>query len=121
MRVSCAQSPNPRRSVVRMHHIVGDLEVLDEDVEDARRHVGLDVQQRDRAAPQLLQAAIDALEQVVGFVLFDLEVGVADDSEQMRALHLRARKELVDVGANHVLEEHEARPCLARRATREAR
>jgi hypothetical protein len=89
------------------HHVVGDLEVLDEDVENARRDVGFDVQQRDGAPPQLLQAAVHALEQVVGFVFLDLEVGVADDAEQVRALDLRAGEELVDVGADHVLEEHE--------------
>ena len=90
--------------------LVADLEVLGEDVEDARRHAGLDVQQRDRAAPELPQAAIDALEQVVGFVLFDLEIRVADDAEQIRALDLRAREELLDVGANDVLDEDEVVP-----------
>ena len=54
-----------------------------------------------------LQAAIDALEQVVGLVFFDLEVGVADDAEQIRALDLRAREKLLDVGANDVLDEDE--------------
>jgi hypothetical protein len=48
------------------------------------------MQQRDRAAPQLPQAAIDALEQVVSLVFFDLEIGVADDAEEIRALDLRA-------------------------------
>ena len=52
----------------------------------------LDLQQRDRAVPELLQAAFDGLEQVVGLVLLDLEVGVADDAEQVRALDLRARE-----------------------------
>ena len=96
--------------------VVGDLEVLGEDVEDARRHVGVDLQQRDRAVAQLLQAAVDGLEQVVGLVLLDLEVGVADDAEQVRALHLRAREELLHVGADDVFEEDEGLP-VARRAT----
>ena len=60
-----------------------------------------------------LQAAVDGLEQVVGLVLLDLEVGVADDAEQVRALDLRAGEQLLDVGADHVLEEDERRDRLA--------
>ena len=89
------------------HHVVADAEVLDQDIEHARRHVGLDLQQRDRSAPELAQAAIHTLEQVVGVVVLDREIGIADDAEQVRAVHLRARKELVDVGAYHVFEEDE--------------
>src|ERR1044071_5481679 len=79
------------------HHVVGDLEVLDQDVEHARRYVGLDVQQRDGSAAQLLEAAVDALEQIVGLVFFDLEIGIADHSKQMRAFDLGAGKQLLDV------------------------
>ena len=96
------------QSIVRSeHHIVGDLEVLDEDVQDTSGNVGFDVQQRDGAAAELLEAAVDALEQIVGLVFLDLEVGVADDPEEVRTLDLRAGEELVDVGADHVLEKHE--------------
>ena len=110
MRVSCIQSPNPTRSLRPHDDVVGDLEVLDQDVEHARRHVRFDLQQRDRAVAQLLQAAVDRLEQIVRFVLLDLQVGVAHDAEQVRALHLRAGKQLLDVGADDVLEEHERQP-----------
>ena len=72
--------------------------------------VGVDLQQRDRAVPQLLQAAVDGLEQVVGLVLLDLEVGVANDAEQMRALHLRSGEELLHVRVDDVLEEDERLP-----------
>src|SRR5262245_14064434 len=85
--------------------LVADLEVLGQDVEDARRHPGLDVQQRDGAAPELTQAAVDALEQIVGFVLFDLEVRIADDSEQIRALDLGSGEELLDIRADDILNE----------------
>ena len=61
------------------------------------RHVGFDLQQRQRAVAQLLQAAVDGLEQVVGLVLLDHHVGVADDAEQVRAFDLRAGEQLLDV------------------------
>ena len=51
MRVSCIQSPSPTRSLVRTNDVVGDLEILDEDIEHARRHVRFDLQQRDGAVP----------------------------------------------------------------------
>ena len=93
--------------------LFGDLEILGEDVEHARRHRGVDLQQRDGAVTQLLQAAVDGLQQIVGFVLLNLEVGVADHAEQMRAFHLCARKELLHVRVNDVFEEDEGlSPCV---------
>jgi hypothetical protein len=89
------------------------LEVLRQDVEDPRRHVGFDLQQRERASTQLAQAAVHRFEQIVGLVLFDLEVRVADDAEQMRAFDVGAGKQLVDVGANDVLEEDEGEPLVS--------
>ena len=77
--------------------VLVDLEVLDQDVQHAPRHVGFDLQQRQRAVAQLLQAAVDRLEQVVGLVLLDHHVGVADDAEQVRAFDLRAGEQLLDV------------------------
>ena len=85
--------------------LVADLEVLGQDVEDARRHTGFDVQQRDGAAPELAQASVDALEQIVGLVFFDFQVRVTNDAKQIRALDLRSREELLDVRANDVLDE----------------
>ena len=82
-------------------------------VKHAPRHVGFDLQQRQRAVAQLLQAAVDRLEQVVGLVLLDHHVGVADDAEQVRAFDLRAREELLDVAADHVLEEDVRHAAIA--------
>ena len=59
---------------------------------------------------QLTQAAVDRFQQVVGFVALNLQVGVADDVEQVRTLDLRSWKELLDVGAHHVFEERERQP-----------
>ena len=87
------------------HHVLIDLEVLDQDLQHALGHVGFHLQQRQRAIAQLLEAAIHRFQQVVGFILLDHHVGVADDAEQVRALDLRAGEQLLDVAANDVFEE----------------
>ena len=96
-------------------HVVVDLEVLDQDVEHAPRHPLVDLQQRRRAVPQLAQALVDGLEQIVGLVFLNHHVGVADDAEDVRALDRRAREERLDVGADDVLEEHERRATAGQR------
>ena len=83
-------------------------------LQHALRHVGFDLQQRQRAVAQLLEAAVDGFEQVVGLVLLDHHVGVADDAEQVRAFDLRAGEQLLDVAADDVLEEDvRRRPAAA--------
>ena len=57
--------------------------------------------------PQLAQALVDRFEQVVGFVLLDHHVGVADDAEDVRALDGGAWKQRLDVGADDVFDEGE--------------
>ena len=71
------------------HDVLFDLEVLDQDVEDARRHGRFDEELREIAVAQFLQGAIDRFEQVVGLVLLNHHVGVADDPEQVRFAHPR--------------------------------
>ena len=51
------------------HHLVGRLEVLHQDVERALGHVAFDMQEGQRAVPQLLQAAVHGLQQVVALVV----------------------------------------------------
>ena len=51
---------------------------------DALRHRRFDLEQRRRAVTQLLERPIHRLEQVVGVVLADLDVGVANHAEQVR-------------------------------------
>src|SRR6187397_1539918 len=87
--------------------VFGDLEVLRKNVEHARRHRRIDLQQRNGAVPKLLQAAVDGFEQVIGLVLFDFEIGVANDPEQMRALDLRSREEVLHVRVDDIFKEYE--------------
>ena len=87
------------------HDVLVDFEIFDQDGQHALRHVGLDLQQRQRTIAQLLQPAVNRFEQVVRFILLDHHVGVADDAEQVRAFDLGARKQLLDITANDVLEK----------------
>ena len=91
--------------VCSLHEIFGHLEVLDEDVEHARGHVRAHLQQRHRSTAKLPEARFNGLQKVVSFGLLDLEVRVPDDAEQVSAFDLRARKELLNICPNHVLDE----------------
>ena len=61
-----------------------------------------------RAVPELLEAPIDRLEQIVGAVFLDLHVGVADDAEEVRARRRRGPgKRLAQIQPHDVLEKRE--------------
>ena len=70
-----------------------------------QRHVGIGLEQRDRSVPELAQALIDGLQQIVGLLLPQHDVGVANDAEQMRAPNAHAREELAEIQPNDVLEQ----------------
>ncbi len=96
------------------HDVLVDLEVLHEDVQHAARHRLFDFEETQRAVAQLLEAAVHRLQQVVGLVLLDHHVRVPDDAEQVRRLQVGAREQVVQVGADDVLEERERQPRVRR-------
>ena len=63
------------------------------------------------AAPELLEAAIDRLQQVVGPVFLQLHVGIAEDAEQVRAGDVEAREELGEIHPHDVFEKDERVPA----------
>jgi hypothetical protein len=71
----------PEPILCRDDDVFGHLEVLDQDVQHADRHVRFHLQQRDGAMTQLPQAAVHRFEQIVGLVFLDFQVGIADDAE----------------------------------------
>ena len=77
------REPDSRRRF--RDHVVFDLEVLLQDVQDALRRVVLDLEQRHGPVPHVPEAQIDRLEQVVRIALLHDDVRVANDAEQMRA------------------------------------
>ena len=82
----------PRR---RTHDDVAvDLKVFYQDVEHARRHPGVDLQQRQLTVPDLAQALVDRLQQVDRLFLLQDDVGFADDAEEMCVGDVHAGEEL---------------------------
>ena len=81
-----------------------ELEVLDQDVADAPRHRAVDLEpdgQAEVAAPHHLR---HRGEEVVGLVLFDLEVAVAGDAERIGVDDLETGEQPVEVGGDHLLD-----------------
>lgn len=68
-------------------------EVIAECVEDRVLHALLDLQTHGRAAPEVAQFLLDLLEQVLRFLLVDVEIAVAGDPEGPRAVQSVAGKE----------------------------
>src|SRR5438128_923485 len=77
------------------------------------RAIGLVLHPQAGAHPAVPDRRLDRGQQVVGAVLLEVELGVAGDADRPRAEHLRP-EQLVELGADHVLEEHE-RPLALRR------
>ena len=90
-----------------------DLEVLDQNVEHARRHLGVDLQQRQRAVSNLAKSLVDRLEQVDRLLLLQHDVGFANHPEQVRIDDLDAWEELAEVQPNDVFEQCERQSAPA--------
>ena len=99
--------------------VAARLEILDEQIEHARGHRVIDLEQRDRPVLLLPQSAIDHFQYGFGGVLRvgDRHFHVADDAEHVRGADAHAGKQLAEVFANHVFEHREPlRYPLLRRA-----
>ena len=125
-----ARDRGERRPVREPHAAAGPdddvaagLEVLDQEIEHARRHGVIDFEKRDRAVPLLAQPAIDDFQYGLGGVarMGDGHFHVADDAEHVRGADAHAGKQLPEVLANHVFEHREpAHAVSAREARRSA-
>ena len=113
---SQSAKPDSRRRF--RDHVVFDLEVLLQDVQDAPRRVVLDLEQRHGSVPHVLEAPIDRFEQVVRIALPHDDVGVANDAEQVRRDDVDAGEEILKVGLDDVFEKHE-RPAAAGQRSRQ--
>ena len=89
--------------------VLAQPEAVEQDAPCRRRHRSLDLEP-DRFAetppPQLL---LDRHEQVVGLVLLDREVGVARHPEEVVIEDLHAEEQGIQVGLDHLVDEHEPR------------
>ncbi len=84
-----------------------DLKVVDQDVQHAPRHRGLSLQHRQRAVPALAEPLVHRLEQIVGFVFLDDEVGIADHAKEVGAFHIGTGKQRLHVGPHRVFKPDE--------------
>ena len=93
-RVSDMRSPRAERSVHLVDLVLGDLELLLEELSHPLGRLRSDLEAHDRAesaAPHLL---LDRREEVGGLVLLNLDVGVARHAKEVRGDDLEAGKEL---------------------------
>ena len=79
------------------HDLALDLEILDQNVEHPRRHIRVDLQQRQRAVPDFAKTLVDRLEQIDRLLFLQHDVCFANHAEQMRIDHLDAWKQLAEV------------------------
>ncbi len=93
--------------------VLGDAELLDEQLEHLRRDGLLHLQAHGRAEAPPQQLLLQRLEKVLRVVLLDLEVLVAGDPERVDLEHVHAREEALEVLADDVLERDE--PLVAER------
>jgi hypothetical protein len=103
-----------RRQVHRPPHAVHvarlQLEGLREHLHEPLVRVGLDAQPDRFAADPLPQRLLHGLEQILGFVFLNDEVGIAGHPEDRMGEHVETAEQLSQVRADHVLEQDEPDP-----------
>ncbi len=72
------------------------------------RHMRVDLQPDDRAAPAPLQRCFEEENEILGFFL-DFEIAVADHPEKALAVHCIAGKQARDLHSDQIFEHHETR------------
>ena len=96
-----------------------DVEFFNEQIEDVRVDRLFDLETHRRTEAATCQLAFKRLQQVLGLVLFDLDVLVARDAEGVVLQDFHAREETVEMRGDDVfernkafvLERNEARQC----------
>ena len=85
------------------------------------RHRGFDFQAYRLAEAALAQLGLDRAQEVVRFVLLDVEVRIARDPEQVRRAHVHPGEERIEIVCDDVLEQDERAPHRARDDRHQAR
>ena len=96
-----------QRSVDGVHLERLQLQVAHQHVADAFRHVAVNLQPNDRTPVAQFDLRLHAGQQVGGFVVLDLQVGVAGDAERVGGHDVDTRKQHVEVGRHHFFNGHE--------------
>ena len=95
--------------------VLGDVELADEQVADARADAVGDLEAHRRAEAAAQQLLLHGLEEVLGVVLLDLDVLVAGHPERVVLLDDHAGEQLLEVLGDDVLDGHERHRALLRR------
>ena len=105
--VDAHQAQQIQRPVDTENVLAGQAEVVGEAVEGELVHAILDFQAHGGAAAQVAQLVLDALEEIFGLLLVDVEVAVAGDAEGEGAVDTVAGEELVGAELDDFAEEDE--------------
>ena len=92
---------------MREHVVVGELELVADELERLRRDVVLDLESDCLAEPAPPQLHLDGRQQIVRLFVLDGQVCVPSDAERDAVVDLHAGEELLQVGADHLLQGHE--------------
>ena len=84
-------------------------------------HAPHDFQPHDRREAAIAQFGFDQRQQIVGFFLVALGIGVARDAEKLAAVDSDLGKEQVEVMRDHVFERDEAPGALDPQKARDAK
>ena len=96
------------------------VELAGEQGPDLVGHRRVDLEAHRPPEPPAPQLHLHRLEQVVGLLLLEGQVGVAGDPERVVALDVHPREQRPEVGGDHLLEGHEALAVRHAPATRAA-
>ena len=89
--------------------VLAQPEAVEQEAPCRRRHRPLDLEPDGFAEAPPPQLLLDRHEQVVGLVLLDREIGVAGHPEEVVIEDLHAEEQGIEVGLDHLVDEHEPR------------
>ena len=89
-----------------------ELELLQEQVADRRRHVSVDLEPDGAPETAAAELGLHRRQEVVGLALLEVEVGVARDPEGVMAPDLHVREEPGQVRGDQLLEGDKARTTV---------
>ena len=96
-----------------LEHVVGlQIEFVDQEIDHGLRRTALDFESNGTTESSSTQFEFDRLQQIVGVLVLDGEVGVARDAEDGDVTDRHAREQGVEVGFDHFLDRNE--PVTAR-------
>ena len=115
------QAPQIQRTGEAVHLLLGDVELLDQEVERQVVHVLGDLEADRRTEPPAQELGLERLDEVLGLVLLDHDVLVAREAEGVVIEDLHPGEEVAEVVRDEVLERQVAhRVALARTPRRSA-